>query len=168
MRIAPRIELDAAVQRELTALARRAKGKGCFAGCSGLRTRTSPWRLIWDRRQVALWRQRLLESGVEALDARDAPRPGRTPSVSAEVAKVTRAKAAIFRTPGIRSLHKGYYGGLEGLCTQQQETRAPTPKVPAIDAANIAAQRPGLAPRAISGDSRGHANEARWRPPSAK
>ncbi|RZL92130.1 MAG: IS630 family transposase, partial [Variovorax sp.] len=34
-----------------------------------------------DRRQVALWRQRFLEGGVEAL-RHDAPRPGRTPSVT--------------------------------------------------------------------------------------
>jgi Winged helix-turn helix len=35
-----------------------------------------------DRRQVALWRQPFLEGGVEAL-MHDAPRPGRTPSVTA-------------------------------------------------------------------------------------
>ena len=37
-----------------------------------------------DRRQVALWRQRFLDGGVEAL-MHDAPRPGRTPTVTAEV-----------------------------------------------------------------------------------
>ena len=34
-----------------------------------------------DRRQVALWRERFLDGGVEAL-MHDAPRPGRTPSVT--------------------------------------------------------------------------------------
>lgn len=37
-----------------------------------------------DRRQVALWRRRFIEGRVEAL-LQDAPRSGRTPSVTAEV-----------------------------------------------------------------------------------
>jgi transposase len=37
-----------------------------------------------DRRQVALWRRRFIEGGIEAL-RQDAPRSGRTPSVTPEV-----------------------------------------------------------------------------------
>lgn len=37
-----------------------------------------------DRRQVALWRSRFLQGGIDAL-RQDAPRSGRTPTVTAEV-----------------------------------------------------------------------------------
>jgi hypothetical protein len=48
------------------------------------RTRRSRRRLKLDRRQVTLWRQRFIESGVQGL-MRDATRAGRTPSVTPEV-----------------------------------------------------------------------------------
>ena len=37
-----------------------------------------------DPRQVALWRRRFLDGGIKAL-LRDAPRSGRTPSVTSEI-----------------------------------------------------------------------------------
>ena len=89
MRIAPRIELDAAVQRELTALARRGRvearvqqrAKIVLLAAQGWQNKDIAAEVDLDRRQVALWRQRFLEGGVEAL-MHDAPRPGRTPSVT--------------------------------------------------------------------------------------
>ena len=89
MRIAPKIELDAAVQRELTALARRGRvearvqqrAKIVLLAAEGWQNKEIAVEVDLDRRQVALWRQRFLEGGVEAL-MHDAPRPGRTPSVT--------------------------------------------------------------------------------------
>jgi len=89
MRIAPRIELDGAVERELTALARRGRvearvqqrAKIVLLAAQGWQNKDIAAEVDLDRRQVALWRQRFLEGGVEAL-MHDAPRPGRTPSVT--------------------------------------------------------------------------------------
>src|SRR6516225_5159330 len=92
MRIAPKIELDASVERELTALARRGRvearvqqrAKIVLLAARGWQNKEIAVEVDLDRRQVAMWRQRFLESGVEAL-MHDAPRPGRTPSVTAEL-----------------------------------------------------------------------------------
>ncbi|PNG48944.1 MULTISPECIES: IS630 family transposase [unclassified Variovorax] len=89
MRIAPRIELDVVVERELTALARRGRvearvqqrAKIVLLAAQGWQNKDIAAEVDLDRRQVALWRQRFLEGGVEAL-THDAPRPGRTPSVT--------------------------------------------------------------------------------------
>ena len=89
MRIAPKIELDAAVQRELTALTRRGRvearvqqrAKIVLLAAEGWQNKEIAVEVDLDRRQVALWRQRFLEGGVQAL-MHDAPRPGRTPSVT--------------------------------------------------------------------------------------
>jgi transposase-like protein len=43
-----------------------------------------------DRRQLALWRSRFLEGGIEAL-SRDAPRSARPASVMADIAGAHRA-----------------------------------------------------------------------------
>src|ERR1700752_5546607 len=85
MRIAPRIELDAVVERELTALARRGRvealvqqrAKIVLLAAQGWQNKDIAVEVDLDRRQVALWRQRFLEGGGEAL-MQDAPRPGRT------------------------------------------------------------------------------------------
>lgn len=92
MRIAPRIELDAAVQRELTVLARRGRvearvqqrAKIVLLAAQGWQNKDIAAEVDLDRHQVALWRQRFLEGGVEAL-MHDAPRPARTPSMTAEL-----------------------------------------------------------------------------------
>ena len=89
MRIAPKIELDAADQRELTALARRGRVEArvqqrariVLLAAQGWQNKDIASEVDLDRRQVALWRQRFLEGGVQAL-MHDAPRPGRTPSVT--------------------------------------------------------------------------------------
>ena len=89
MRIAPRIELNGSVQRELTALARRGRvearaqqrAKIVLLAAEGWQNKVIAAEVDLDRRQVALWRQRFLEGGVEAL-MHDAPRPGRTPTVT--------------------------------------------------------------------------------------
>ncbi|WP_366919353.1 helix-turn-helix domain-containing protein [Variovorax ginsengisoli] len=90
VRIAPRIELSATVQRELTALARRGRVEAraqqgvkiVLLAAQGWQNKDIAAEVDLDRSQVALWRQRFLDGGVEAL-LHDAPRPGRTPSVTA-------------------------------------------------------------------------------------
>ena len=70
MRIAPRIELDAAVQRELTALARRGRvearvqqrAKIVLLASEGWQNKDIAAEVDLDRRQVAMWRQRFLGS----------------------------------------------------------------------------------------------------------
>ncbi|MDN8618119.1 IS630 family transposase [Variovorax ginsengisoli] len=92
MRIAPRLELSAAVQRELTALACRGRvearaqqrAKIVLLAAQGWQNKDIAAEVDLGRSQVALWRQRFLDGGVESL-MHDAPRPGRTPSVTAEL-----------------------------------------------------------------------------------
>ncbi|MEJ8816205.1 helix-turn-helix domain-containing protein [Variovorax ureilyticus] len=68
MRIAPRIELDAAVQRELTALTRRGRvearvqqrAKIVLLAAEGWQNKDIAVEVDLDRRQVAMWRQRFL------------------------------------------------------------------------------------------------------------
>ena len=92
MRVAPKIKLDAATEKELTALSRRGsvqarvQQRACVVllASQGLQNKDIAAEVKLDRRQVALWRQRFLDGGIEAL-MHDAPRPGRTPTVSAEI-----------------------------------------------------------------------------------
>ena len=86
MRIAPKIELSAVVQRELTALARRGRiearvqqrAKIVLLAAQGWQNKDIAAEVDLDRRQVALWRERFLDGGVEAL-MHDAPRPAAYP-----------------------------------------------------------------------------------------
>src|SRR5579885_2207678 len=86
MRVAPKIELNAAAEMELQALARRRRvearvqqrAKVVLLAAQGWQNKDIAAEVDLDRRQVALWRQRFLDGGVAAL-MHDAPRPGRTP-----------------------------------------------------------------------------------------
>ena len=60
------------------------KGHNRVVGAQGWQDKDIAAEVDLDRRQAALWRQRFLDGGVEALK-HDAPRPGRTPSVTAEL-----------------------------------------------------------------------------------
>ena len=92
MRVAPKIELDATAERQLRALARRGRvearvqqrARVVLLAAQGWQNQDIAVEVKLDRRQVALWRQRFLDGGVEAL-MHDAPRPGRTPTVTAEI-----------------------------------------------------------------------------------
>lgn len=91
MRVARKIELDAAAERELVALAHRGRiearvqqpAKVALLAAHGWQNKDIVLEVDLDRRQVALWRQRFLDGGIAVL-MHDAPRPGRTRSVSAE------------------------------------------------------------------------------------
>ena len=92
MRVAPKIELDIEAEKELKALARRGRvearvqqrAKAVLLAAQGWQNKDIAIEVDLDRRQVALWRQRFLDGGVAAL-MHDAPRPGRTPSVTAQI-----------------------------------------------------------------------------------
>src|SRR6516165_12598749 len=89
MRVAEAIELDEHTERELRVLTRgrrvearlQQRAQVVLLAAQGRQNKDIAVEVDLDRRQVALWRQRFLEGGVQAL-MHDAPRPGRTPSVT--------------------------------------------------------------------------------------
>jgi transposase len=92
MRVAKRIELDAATERELRVLSKRRRiearlqqrARVILLAAQGWQNKDIADEVDLDRRQVALWRRRFSEGGIDAL-RQDAPRSGRTPSVTPEV-----------------------------------------------------------------------------------
>lgn len=92
MRVAPRIDLEPAVERELRILSKRRRvearvqqrARVVLLAAKGEQNLAIATAVGLDRRQVALWRQRFLDGGVKAL-WRDAPRPGRPPRVGPTV-----------------------------------------------------------------------------------
>jgi transposase len=92
MRVAKRIELDAATERELRVLSKRRRiearlqqrARVILLAAQGWQNKDIADEVDLDRRQVALWRQRFVSGGIDAL-RQDAPRSGRTPSVTPEV-----------------------------------------------------------------------------------
>ena len=92
MRVAEAIKLDAQTDRELRILAKRGRiearlrqrAKIILLAAQGWQNKDIAVEVDLDRRQVALWRTRFLHGGIDAL-RRDAPRPGRTPTITGEV-----------------------------------------------------------------------------------
>ena len=92
MRVAERIELDSSTDRELRILAKRhrvqarvqQRARVILLAAEGWRNKDIAVQVELDRRQVALWRRRFIEGGIQAL-LQDASRPGRTPSVTPEL-----------------------------------------------------------------------------------
>jgi transposase len=92
MRVAKRIELDAATEHELRVLSKRRRiearlqqrARVILLAAQGWQNKDIADEVALDRRQVALWRQRFAAGGIDAL-RQDAPRSGRTPSVTPEV-----------------------------------------------------------------------------------
>lgn len=90
MRVAVPIETDALTERELRALAKgrrvearvQQRASVILLAAQGWQNKDIAEEVKLDRRQVALWRRRFLEGGVQAL-MRDASRSGRAPSVTA-------------------------------------------------------------------------------------
>ena len=106
MRVARPIVLKEDVRRKLE---RQSRGRSTAArvvlrsrivllASDGLQNKQIAEKLRVAPRMVALWRGRFLESGIEGL-LKDAPRPGRAPSISAEataalIAKTTQSTPA--------------------------------------------------------------------------
>jgi transposase len=92
MRVAEKIELDAQAERELRILSKRRRVEArvqqrasvILLAAKGWQNKDIATEVKLDRRQVALWRRRFVDGGIQAL-LRDASRSGRTPSVTPEV-----------------------------------------------------------------------------------
>ena len=92
MRVAKTIGLDECTERELRVLTKgrrievrlRQRALVVLLGAEGLQNKDIAVQVGLDRRQVALWRQRFLDGGIDAL-RKDAPRTGRPAMVTAEV-----------------------------------------------------------------------------------
>ncbi len=99
MRIAPPIVLDEATRRELERLSRKRsmaarvvlRSRIVLLAVEGNQNKQIAEQLGISTRMAALWRGRFLEHGIEGL-LKDAPRPGRTPSITAEVVDAVVAK----------------------------------------------------------------------------
>ena len=92
MRVAEAIETDAKTERELRALSKgrrvqarvQQRARLILLAAQGWRNKDIAEEVKLDRRQVALWRRRFIEGGVQAL-LQDAPRSGRAPRPSCSV-----------------------------------------------------------------------------------
>ena len=92
MRVAETIELDVTTERELRALSKRRRiearlqqrARVILLAGQGWQNKDIAAEVALDRRQVALWRQRFISGGIDAL-RQDAPRSGRPPAVTAQV-----------------------------------------------------------------------------------
>ena len=91
MRVARKIELSAQADHELRILSKRRRvearvrqrASAILLAAKGGQNKAIANEVKLDRRQVALWRQRFIEGGVQAL-LQDAPRPGRPRKLTAE------------------------------------------------------------------------------------
>jgi transposase len=91
VRIAKTIELEESTERELRALVKRRTVEArvhqraliVLLAAEGRQNKDIATQVGLDRRQVALWRERFLDGGLEAL-RKDAPRSGRPATVTAE------------------------------------------------------------------------------------
>lgn len=89
MRVAETIELDARTERALRTLSngRRVEARVqqrvrlILLAAQGWQNKDIAIEVKLDRRQVALWRKRFIDGGVQAL-LQDAPRTGRSPSLT--------------------------------------------------------------------------------------
>jgi transposase len=91
MRIAPPIAIDEATREELERLSRKrsmaarvvVRSRIVLLAGEGIQNKQIAARLGVSTRMAALWRGRFLDFGVQGL-LKDAPRPGRTPRITAE------------------------------------------------------------------------------------
>lgn len=89
MRVAEAIELDARTERALRTLSNgrrvearvQQRARIIWLAAQGWQNKEIAAEVKLDRRQVALWRRRFIEGGIDAL-LQDAPRSGRSPSLT--------------------------------------------------------------------------------------
>lgn len=92
MRVAEKIVLDAQTERQLRVLSKRRRVEArvqqrasvVLLAARGWQNTAIAGQVKLDRRQVALWRRRFTQGGVQAL-MQDAARPGRTRSVTPQI-----------------------------------------------------------------------------------
>lgn len=101
MRVAEAIKLNEENEREFRALVKQRRIEARFVqrarivlfAAEGRQNKDIAAEVGLDRRQVALWRSRFLQGGIDAL-RQDAARSGRTPTVTPEVQSRTLARNA--------------------------------------------------------------------------
>ena len=106
MRVAPAIELSPETRLELEKLSRRRitpvrvvqRSRIVLLASVGMQNKEISERLGVAPRMAALWRSRFIQLGIEGL-LKDAPRPGRTAAISAQmtarvIARTTQPKPA--------------------------------------------------------------------------
>lgn len=106
MRVAPPVVIDQSTRRELERFSRKrsmearvvVRSRIVLLASDGMQNQQIAAELGVSTRMAALWRGRFLEFGVPGL-LKDAPRPGRTPRITAEavaevVAKTTQTMPA--------------------------------------------------------------------------
>ncbi len=104
MRVAPAIELSTKhglhwiklSRRRTTAVRVTLRSRLVLSAAEGMGNKEIALRLAVAPRMAALWRGRFIELGIEGL-MKDAPRPGRTPAISAQmvaavIARTTQSK----------------------------------------------------------------------------
>ena len=92
MRVAKTIELDEHTERELRVLAKgrrvearlQQRARVILLAAKGSQNKDIADEVGLDRRQVAMWRKRFLDGGIDAL-RQDAPRAGRPATVTTEM-----------------------------------------------------------------------------------
>ena len=99
MRIAPPIVIDEAARKELERLSRKRsmaarvvlRSRIVLLAVDGMQNKQIAEQLGVSTRMVGLWRGRFIAYGVEGL-LKDAPRPGRTPKITAGIVDAVIAK----------------------------------------------------------------------------
>ena len=99
MRIAPPISINESTRKELERLSRKRsmaarvvlRSRIVLLAVDGMQNKQIAEELGVSTRMAGLWRGRFIEYGVEGL-LKDAPRPGRTPRITAEIVDAVVAK----------------------------------------------------------------------------
>jgi transposase len=99
MRVAPAVVIDETTRRELERLSRKRsmearvvlRSRIVLLAADGMQNLQIAGELGVSTRMAALWRERFLELGIPGL-LKDAPRPGRTPRITAEIVAEVVAK----------------------------------------------------------------------------
>src|SRR5271156_4935940 len=99
MRIAPPISINESTRKELERLSRKRsmaarvvlRSRIVLLAVDGMQNKQIAEELGVSTRMAGLWRGRFIEHGIEGL-LKDAPRPGRTPRITAEIVDAVVAK----------------------------------------------------------------------------
>ena len=116
MRVAPSIELNSATRLALEKLSRQRttavraalRSRIVLLAAEGMGNKEIARQLAVAPRMAALWRGRFIELGISGL-MKDAPRPGRTPAISAQM-----VSEVIARTTQIQAQTEPHIGRAAG------------------------------------------------------
>ena len=157
MRVADKIELDAQVERELRVRSKRRRVQArvqqrasvILLAAKGWQNKEIAVEVKLDRRQVALWRRRFSEGGVQAL-MQDAARSGRTPSGTPE-ARIAHRQDDVERQAACgHALEHAHAGRGVGLERHDDPARLAAQRAQAASAAHLQAlARPALRGQAV-------------------